>query len=173
MYETPATVPGSCSMRTCASGPYGSASLSDVTARVNNGPARPTPKPVLIAEILSTYAVTRWRMPRGEIRDVVRATRGGVASAPGAPEHISRETWAVAARLARAVTRTLRVLPTDSRCLVQSLVLSRLLATRGIPSTLVIGARSDDKFMAHAWVEHGGYPLLPQEGFDEYRLLEL
>jgi hypothetical protein len=71
------------------------------------------------------------------------------------------------------VTKTLRVLPTDSRCLVQSLVLSRLLATRGIPSTLVIGARSDSTFMAHAWVEHGGYPLLPQEGFEEYRLLEL
>ena len=70
-------------------------------------------------------------------------------------------------------TRTLRVLPTNSRCLVQSLVLSRLLATRGIPSTLVIGARSDSTFMAHAWVEHGGYPLLPREGFDEYRLPEL
>jgi hypothetical protein len=145
-----------------------------VTARANHGSASATPKPLLIAEILSTYAVTRWRMPRGEIRDVVSATRGGgLASAPDAPEQISRETWAIAARLARAVTKTLRVLPTDSRCLVQSLVLSRLLATRGIHSTLVIGARSDSTFMAHAWVEHGGYPLLPQEGFEEYRLLEL
>ena len=75
-----------------------------MTARVKNGATRPTRKPVLIAEILSTYAVTRWRMPRGEIRDVVRAARGGLAPAPGAPEHISRETWAAAARLARAVT---------------------------------------------------------------------
>jgi hypothetical protein len=147
--------------------------LSEVTARVAPGSARPTPKPVLIAEILSTYVVTRWRMPRGEIRQVVRATRGGPVREPCASEPISRETWAVAARLARAVTKTLRVLPTDSRCLVQSLVLSRLLATRGIASTLVIGARSDDTFMAHAWVEHGGYPLLSREGFDEYRLLEL
>ena len=144
-----------------------------MTARVTDGAARPTPKPALIAEILSTYAVTRWRMPRGEIRDVVHATRGGLPSAPGAPEHVTRETWDVAARLARAVTKTLRILPTDSRCLVQSLVLSRLLATRGIPSTLVIGARTEHTFMAHAWVEHGGYPLLPREGFEEYRLLEL
>jgi len=149
------------------------ASLCDVTARVTHTSARPTPKPVLIAEILSTYAVTRWRMPRGDIREVVRVTRGSLTSVPDAPEHISRETWDVAARLARAVTRTLRVLPTDSRCLVQSLVLSRLLATRGIASTLVIGARSENSFMAHAWVEHGGYPLLPREGFDQYRLLEL
>lgn len=144
-----------------------------MTAPVAYGVARSTSKPALIAEILSTYAVTRWRMPRGDIREVVHVTRRGLTSAPGAPEHISRETWDVAARLARAVTKTLRILPTDSRCLVQSLVLSRLLSTRGIPSTLVIGARPDTTFMAHAWVEHGGYPLLPQEGFDQYRLLEL
>src|SRR5262249_41622417 len=167
--ETPAAVPGSHAAWPSSR----SASLSDVTASATHGSVRPTPKPVLVAEILSTYAVTRWRMPRGDIRDVVRANRGGLASAPGEPESISRETWAVAARVARAVTKTLRVLPTDSRCLVQSLVLSRLLATRGIPSTLVIGARADSQFEAHAWVEHGGYPLLPQEGYEDYRLLEL
>ena len=61
-----------------------------------------------------------------------------------------------AARLGYAVARTLRTLPTDSRCLVQALVLYRLLSERGIHSTLVIGARSQPEFAAHAWVEHAG-----------------
>src|SRR2546423_45611 len=99
MCETPAAVPGFCMSARPALQAYRSASLSEVTARVMYGAARPTSKPALIAEILSTYAVTRWRMPRGEIREVVDATRSGLRSAPGAPEHISRETWDVAARL--------------------------------------------------------------------------
>jgi hypothetical protein len=130
-------------------------------------------KLVLVAEILVAYAVTRWRMPRGDIRDVVSASRSGLARELERPEQATRETWLLAARLASAVAKTLRILPTDSRCLVQSLVLSRLLSARGIPSTLVIGAHSKPDFLAHAWVEHGGYPLLPQDGFDDSRLLEL
>jgi hypothetical protein len=130
-------------------------------------------KLALVAEILLAYTVTRWRMPRGDIRNIVSASRSRLARAPEGPEQATRETWLLAARLASAVAKTLRILPTDSRCLVQSLVLSRLLSARGIPSTLVIGAHSKPAFLAHAWVEHGGYPLLPREGFDDSRLLEL
>ncbi len=67
---------------------------------------------------------------------------------------------------------TVRLLPTDSRCLVRSLVLTRLLGRRGVPSSLVIGVMSEPQFAAHAWVEHGGAPLLsPGTGFQ--RLVEV
>jgi hypothetical protein len=77
----------------------------------------------------------------------------------------------VALRLGRVVGRTLKLLPTDSRCLIQSLVLTRMLAKRSIASTLVIGVRKDPAFEAHAWVEHEGQPVLPPGRFT--RLMEL
>ena len=57
-------------------------------------------------------------------------------------------------------TRTLTALPADSRCLMSSLVLTRLLARRGIDSELVIAVEPGEQFGAHAWVEHDGSPLL-------------
>jgi hypothetical protein len=77
----------------------------------------------------------------------------------------------VARRLGRAVGKTLRLLPTDSRCLIRSLVLTRLLARRAIPNTIVIGVRKAPDFQAHAWVEHEGRPILPAGEYT--RLTEL
>jgi hypothetical protein len=39
--------------------------------------------------------------------------------------------------------------------------------------SVVIGAHSAPDFVAHAWIEHHGMPLLPPEDFTESRLLEL
>ena len=64
-------------------------------------------------------------------------------------------------RLGRAVELTLRKLPVDSRCLVTALVLTRMLARRGIDSTFVLGVRANPSFGAHAWVERNGVALLP------------
>ncbi len=76
-------------------------------------------------------------------------------------------------RLGRAVARTLRALPADSRCLMQSLVLTGMLARRGTPSTLVIGVKPGTSFAAHAWVEAGGQPLLPPLAEDFSRFVDL
>ena len=76
-------------------------------------------------------------------------------------------------RLGNAVSRTLHALPTDSRCLAQSLVLVRLLARRGTQSTLVIGVKPGESFGAHAWVELGGTPLLPPMEDQFLRLVDL
>jgi len=70
-------------------------------------------------------------------------------------------TYLRAARLARAVQRTLSVLPLDARCLMQSLVLTALLARRGIQTELLIAVKPRDEFEAHAWVEYNGHALLP------------
>ncbi len=129
----------------------------------------------LFVEILAVYAVTLVRMRRQDVRDV--AARGWPGPARDRADlsgaRVSAEQARVARRLGWAVTRTLMVLPTDSRCLVQSLVLKRLLATREIPSRLVIGARSDGPFMAHAWIECDSVAVLPARGYEDSRLVEL
>ena len=60
------------------------------------------------------------------------------------------------------VGAVLEWLPFDSRCLIRSLVLVRILSRRSIDdATLVIGASVEGGFAAHAWVEHDGEPVLP------------
>ena len=71
------------------------------------------------------------------------------------------EVRAAGLRLGNAVQRTLRALPVDSRCLVTALVLTRMLARRGIESSFVLGVRAQPRFAAHAWVERGRVALLP------------
>jgi hypothetical protein len=127
----------------------------------------------LIGEILLSYTLTRWRMPRFDIRELVRVSRLDGLASPVIDQPISIDEWRVALRLGQAVTRTLGILPTDSRCLVQALVLTRLLSARGIANQLVIGAHSSPEFEAHAWIEHKGRPVLPPQGFHDSRLLEL
>lgn len=120
------------------------------------------------AEILGAYAHARWSLWRSDLPGAVRGLRAGADN--GAPP---ADAQAAAARLGRAVVRTLGVLPTDSRCLMRSLVLTRLLARRGIDSTFVLGVRGDGDFAAHAWVERTGVPLLAPGGSEFKRLVEM
>ena len=71
------------------------------------------------------------------------------------------------------MARTLRWMPGDTRCLARSLVLTRLLARRGIPAKLVIGARAEPDFLAHAWVECEGEAVLSPGDGSFSRLVEL
>lgn len=72
--------------------------------------------------------------------------------------------------LAGAVRRLLSLLPTDARCLTQSLVLLSLLDRRGVSASLLIGVRSEPEFGAHAWIELDGEALLPP-GAGEFGIL--
>ena len=120
----------------------------------------------LATEILIAYARIRWLL---RDRDVPH-TLGRIRAV--SPDRRDAEE-ATDARLARAVQRTLRWLPTDSRCLMQSLVLTALLARRGRGSSLVIGVSPAGRFTAHAWVERAGTPLLPAHEREFGRLAEL
>jgi hypothetical protein len=120
----------------------------------------------LVGEILNAYVVVRWRMREKDIRVIVAHLRGDGQS----ERHSDR---ALARRLARAVTRTLSLLPTDNRCLARSLVLDRLLERRSLQSVVVLAARSEPDFAAHAWVEHDGLAVLPPGSSSYQRLIEL
>jgi hypothetical protein len=123
----------------------------------------------LALEILAAYGQSRHALRHTPIAEVVASLRSRSPSA-ATP---AVQSLAEARRLGRAVTRLLAHLPGDTRCLVRSLVLTRLLASRGIQAKLVIGARTTPEFLAHAWVEHDGYPVLDPGDETFGRLVEL
>lgn len=124
----------------------------------------------LAAEILLAYASVRWYLRQGALPGVVGRLRAANRPRRAGPLKADQ-----AARLGRAVGRTLSPLPFESRCLMRSLVLLRLLARRGETADLVIAARPGevDGFDAHAWVEMGGHPVLPPGGPEYGRLVTL
>jgi transglutaminase-like putative cysteine protease len=139
-----------------------------IVAPKNLLPGRLSPlgKARLVAEIVAAYFPLLRVVRRNDLRAMVakaRAVDRAVA--------LTGDPHDVAARLGGIVGWTLKVLPTDSRCLIQSLVLVRLLARRSIPVRVVIGVRGGDAFAAHAWVEHDAVPVLPAGRFE--RLMEL
>jgi Transglutaminase-like superfamily len=132
----------------------------------------PAERARLIVEILASYRETRRALRSMQIELAVERLRGGArADADRATDSdvLFYEAW----RLGRAVQLTLRLLPGDTRCLTRSLVLTQMLAGRGIPAKLVIGARAKPSFSAHAWVEQAGEPVLPAGEHSFGRLVEL
>jgi hypothetical protein len=129
----------------------------------------PREKAGLAREILAAYSRARWALWRTDLPTTLAALRAGAPERPGNPEEARR----TGVRLGRAVGTTLRHIPFDSRCLMRSLVLTRLLAQRGIDSSLVIAVRSESDFVAHAWVERDGVPLLEPAGSPFSRIVEL
>jgi hypothetical protein len=122
----------------------------------------------LSAEILVAYAGARQALRHRSLPEATTAMRRSRRRRYCPAE----DAYGTGLRLGRVVTRVLGVLPRDPRCLRTSLVLTALLARRGIPATLVIGVRPHP-FAAHAWVEHRGRPLLPPATAPFERLLEV
>jgi hypothetical protein len=114
----------------------------------------------LSTEIMRVYARARWEMGRRELPSIVARIRENDRDLEFPDRAVRRQLGAV-------VMKVLSVLPTDSRCLVRSLVLLNLLQRRGAEGTLVVGVKTEPRFSAHAWIEYEGEPLIPSGG-DKY-----
>jgi hypothetical protein len=132
-----------------------------------------TTKAALVAEILVTYTQARWMLKRRGLREALEDLRGHPRAVNCQPLRAASRELRAARRLGHVVTRTLSPLPSDTRCLMRSLVLTRVLARRGIESRLVIGVHPGERFAAHAWLEHDGAALLPTGGADFDELVTL
>jgi hypothetical protein len=130
-------------------------------------------KAALGHEIISTYLRMRLILRRGDVTSTVRQLRDRSGLQPPGQDEICPDTLLTGMRLGHAVGRTLRLLPSDSRCLMRSLVLLRILARRGLASSLVIGVSPAPEFKAHAWIELAGEPVLPAGSGNYARLVEL
>jgi Transglutaminase-like superfamily len=143
-----------------------------VVRRMPSGrPLNPAERVRLIVEILASYREARRALRRTSIGPAVEALRGRAQA--DAIDNAEQEALSEAWRLGCAVQRTLALAPGDTRCLTRSLVLTQLLARRGIPAKLVIGARATPDFLAHAWVECAGNPVLHPGDGSFGRLVEL
>ncbi len=138
--------------------------------RLPPSPLSPPARARLAAEIVAAYVQARRELRRAPIESVLAALR----SDPSPPPHTRpADALAEARRLGWVVARTLRLMPGDTRCLTRSLVLTKLLARRGVTAKLVIGARATPDFLAHAWVECEGQPVLSAGDGSFSRLVEL
>ena len=112
-------------------------------------------KLILALEIWSTFAVVHRhvrRMPLPQLVEMLR--RGERRRLPVPPDH-----------LGRVVDRRLTVNGRRPTCLVESLVLFRLLYRRGHEPKLVIGLTGNPSTeAAHAWVEIEGQDVGPPPG---------
>jgi hypothetical protein len=126
----------------------------------------------LAREIVAAYLQARRELRRAPIGSVLETLRAESPSPETAPEQAAAQLEE-ARRLGWVVARTLKLMPGDTRCLARSLVLTRLLARRGIPSKLIIGAQAAPNFLAHAWVECDGQPVLSPGDGSLGRLVEL
>jgi hypothetical protein len=137
--------------------------------------SRPLPRAEklrLAVEIAASYLRVQRRIRSAKLEELLALLRGEVTDARVAAWRVPDE-HVRAVRVARPVGRLLPRLPGDSRCLTQSLVLTAMLARRGIGSSVVIAVSPAPEFKAHAWVEHGGVPLLPPGDAGYGRLVEL
>ncbi|HEY2570412.1 MAG TPA: lasso peptide biosynthesis B2 protein [Solirubrobacteraceae bacterium] len=130
----------------------------------------PIERVALTLEVTLAYAHARHRLRHSPLESVLSSLRARFVPRAAPP---ADGTLAHARRLGRVVARVLGILPGDTRCLVRSLVLTQLLARRGIATTLVIGARTSPDFLAHAWVEYDGEPVLSPGDGSFGRLAEL
>ncbi|MEA2286958.1 MAG: Transglutaminase-like superfamily [Solirubrobacteraceae bacterium] len=132
----------------------------------------PVERILLAREILSLYAEARRLLRTAPVTQVVTELRGGTLSS-FSDDWNFKEVRLTGLRLATAVTRTLPLLPTDTRCLMRSLVLTGMLARRGVAAPVIIAVKPGGEFGAHAWVEHAGLPLLPTLEDEFHRLVEI
>ena len=117
----------------------------------------------LFGEIVVAYIPLLRVLRTNDLRRMVAEARA-VAEERAMPVPVDAHDQAV--RLGWIVNRVLALFPTDGRCLMQSLVLTRLLAARSIDSTLIVGVHVATGFNAHAWVEHDGEAVLPVGPFE-------
>jgi hypothetical protein len=137
-------------------------------------PLPPAAKLRLAVEILTTYARARRLIGRCELPAAVAALREAPAASRVAARRPLPDGRAHAIRLGKAVVRTLAPLPADSRCLMRSLTLLRMLAVRGAEPRLVIAAQPGaGELEAHAWIEVDERPVLDPGSPDLGRLVTL
>jgi hypothetical protein len=116
----------------------------------------PGAKASLALRIWAWFVLVSWGLRRDALPDLVR--RLGTVDPRSRPS-------VEPVRLGRIVHRVLRIGPWRPRCLLQALVLYRLLRARGEPAELVIGLPREPKDKdAHAWVELDGRDVGPPPG---------
>jgi hypothetical protein len=121
-----------------------------------------TAKARLAGRIGGTFLLVQWRLRRVPLPRLVESLSGRENGLPRVEPR----------RLSRIVHSTLRVRNVRPRCLVNALVLYRLLRAQGDPAELVIGLPREPRDKeAHAWVELERRDIGPPPGKGQHEEL--
>lgn len=72
------------------------------------------------------------------------------------PENVTMEEYRYCKKVAYAVNQVCSKTKWESKCLVRALTAQRLLAEKGIESTMYLGVKEEDhKMLAHSWIRVG------------------
>jgi hypothetical protein len=137
------------------------------------------PRVALGLEVGATALRCRWELRRGGIRRAISFARRGEVAPRGhgarpndSPDEAQVANDIAAGRRLSAINASvLGHLPGDSRCLIRSLVLLRLLCARGVAAKLVLAVRRESE-EAHAWVEVAGIAVSAPAGTEFVRMSE-
>ncbi len=122
------------------------------------------------ALILSAFF--RYQMLYGKTRKL--KNKFGIAGEESGLESLPRE-YKYARKVAYAVNQVCSKTKWESKCLVRALVAQRLLADKGIDSTLYLGCKEteDHQIIAHAWIRCGSFFVSGGNGAaDGYAIVE-
>ncbi len=74
----------------------------------------------------------------------------------------------------RAMRRSSVYLPFKQKCLIDAIVVKKMLKKYGIDSTLYLGVSKDakNKLVAHAWLRYGNFIIVGKKGTEKYVALE-
>ena len=114
-----------------------------------------TERPAFLTAFL-VLTVTRLSLRFGGFRRTVRAARWYGGRTAG------RRSRGVPARMARGIATAAAFFPGRAICLEQSVALYLLLRRWGHPAVLRVGVQPYP-FLAHAWIELDGAPLLEND----------
>ncbi|MEP4147161.1 MAG: lasso peptide biosynthesis B2 protein [Halioglobus sp.] len=123
--------------------------------------------------LLAVYQLTLVCRPLKRITQALSHSNG---VQPSSPE--SSDQQAVAAELGRLVAYAAVATPWPSRCLVQVLVVQRLMAEQHIPGQILIGVspsaggnEHEETFGAHAWLQCGDLIVSGESGSEQYQVI--
>jgi len=88
-------------------------------------------------------------------------------------EEVDIDIYKIARRIGWVVIEASKYTPWKSKCLVQALVVQRMLKNKGISTTIYLGVKkSEDKSMvAHAWIRCGTYVVTGGINKHEYTVV--
>ena len=126
-----------------------------------------------VAEVFRTYTWVRWLLLRYGLQGALKTIRRGRDGQ--LPDDLGEAAMASAAvGYSRFVAQVLRRLPTDRGRVIESLVLTAVLARRGLHSRLALGVGIEPSLTPLAWVEVGESSFgLPEAEDRRMTLLEL
>lgn len=89
------------------------------------------------------------------------------------PDEVDINSYRIARDIRWAVINASRYTPWESKCLIKALTAQRMMRGKGIPTTIYLGVKKNEKneMVAHAWIRCGSYFITGGENRSGYAVV--